>query len=224
MWSRRTTTASASGRFRSRHSPAERSQEPTPLATVPKRRAAVSLFPAHLHHDADPPRQQVPLPPRRGRGVHGGPGGSAGRCRSHGRVLRDGASAQHPPGIRRALSRAHRARAASADPHRTCARRRANAVLDVGEPGHGCRPRGLPPGRRAPPQHLPPAVALGAAPRRAAARPGGDDTPRLQARLPDLSIPRPWQSLPGLPRGPLPARGPAPMQGRFTRLQRGDGG
>ena len=95
----------------------------------------------------------------------------------------------------------------------TSASRGMDAVLDR-----------LPPGRRAPAQHLPPALAVGAASRRAPADSRGHDPPRLQAGVPDLPVPRPRQPLPGVPRRPLPARGPAPLQGRFAGGQRGDGG
>ena len=83
-------------------------------------------------------------------------------------VLRHGASAQHAPRVRVALSRAHRARAATADADRARARRGAHALLDVGEQGHGRGARRVPPGRRAHAQHLPPALAVGAASGRAA--------------------------------------------------------
>ena len=49
---------------------------------------------------ADPPRQQIPLPSRRRRGVHGGPRRPPGRGRPHGRLLRHGASAEHAPRVR----------------------------------------------------------------------------------------------------------------------------
>ena len=57
------------------------------------------------------------------------------------------------------------------------ARGRPDAVVDVGQPGDGRGPGRLPAGRGPPPQHLPPALPLGAPSRRAPAAGGGDDPP-----------------------------------------------
>ncbi len=118
-------------------------------------------------------------------------------ARARRRLLRHGPPQQRP-GQRRRGGVVRRVRPAA----RGCAgegeARGPDDLVAPGRLGDGGRHRGVPPRRRARAQHLPPAVAVGGARRRAARPSRGADHARLQARLPDLQVPRPRQAVHGL--------------------------
>ena len=169
------------------------------------------------------PREQVPVPQGRGRGLHGGHCRAPGEGRSRGGVLGDGPPGQHPHGTGRHVRVGGRLRVTAARRGRPGQGRRSHAVVDLGPCRHRARRRAVPARRRPPPQRVPPAVAVHPRSAGPPERSRGPDAARLQAGLPHLPLPRQGQGVRGVRRPQVLERPAAAVPRRLGPRQRDDG-